>query len=187
MPLQKITKADMLWKTIEVFREKGYYNTSMSDLAEACGLHKGSFYHHFDSKEVLMKTLLEETRRYLNQYVFSVAFDDNLTEAERLSKFLLSHEKKLLSKDGSCFIGNTTLETAQHIPQFADILRGIFEDWTMALQHIYSVRYSSDAAFKVAQQTVMDIQGAVMLSNLLKDEVLLQEAYQRAMMRLTAH
>jgi AcrR family transcriptional regulator len=185
MPIQKITREEILLKTLEVFRRQGYYNTSMNDLAIACGLNKSTFYHYFDSKEALMKVLLEETRQYLNKYVFSIAFDDNLTESERLAKFILKHKQNLLSRNGTCFIGNTTLETAQNMPQFADILRGIFEDWTVALQRIYSARYSNDVAFKIAQQTVMELQGAVMMSNLFKDENLLKQVYERAMMRLS--
>ena len=185
MPVQKITREEILWKTLEVFRRQGYCNTSMSDLAEACGLQKGSFYHHFESKEALMLVLLVETRRYLNERVFSIAFDDSLSEAERLTKFIEKHQKYLLSKNGTCFVGNTTLETGQTMPQFADILRGIFQDWTIALQRIYSARYSSDVAFKMAQQTIMELQGAVMMSNLYNDEMLLKQVYERAIMRLT--
>ena len=186
MPVQKITREEILLKTLEVFRRQGYYNTSMSDLAEACGLQKGSFYHHFENKEALMKVLLEETRNYLNKYVFSIAFDDSLSETERLTKFIVKHQERLLSRNGTCFIGNTTLETAQNMPQFAEILRGIFQDWTIALQRIYSARYSSDVAFKIAQQTVMELQGAVMMSNLFKDDTILKQVYERALTRLTA-
>lgn len=186
MPVQKITKQEMLVKSLAVFRQKGYYNTSMDDLAQACGLHKGSFYHHYSSKEVLMKTILEETRSYLNQHVFSIAFDEKIPAEKRMSKLLMALGNRLLAQEGGCFIGNTTLETAQHIPQFADILRGIFEDWTTALQRLYSTRYAKDAAFSMAQQTVMEFQGAVMMRNLFKDETILKQSYERAMKRLSA-
>ena len=53
MPVQKTTKDQIIIKSIEVFLKQGYYKTSMSDLAEACGLQKGSFYYHFKSKEEL--------------------------------------------------------------------------------------------------------------------------------------
>eukprot|EP01036_Dinobryon_divergens_P056905 gene56905-75990_t len=35
MPVQKITKDEILLKSSDVFRVKGYHNTSMQDLAEA--------------------------------------------------------------------------------------------------------------------------------------------------------
>jgi AcrR family transcriptional regulator len=185
MPVQKITKEEILLRSLNVIRRQGYYNTSMENLAEACGLKKGSFYHHFESKEALMKAILEGISAHLNTHVFSIAFEENGTEAERLSKLLLSLKKSLLSREGGCFLGNTTLETAPHVPEFADILRGIFSDWTAALQQLYSARYAPETAFSVARQTMMEFEGAVMMSNLYKDETMLIEAYKRAMARLT--
>jgi AcrR family transcriptional regulator len=185
MPVQKITKEEILLRSLDVIRRQGYYNTSMENLAEACGLKKGSFYHHFESKEALMKAILEGIRSYLNAKVFSPAFEEKGTEAERLSKLLFTLKDKLLSREGGCFLGNTTLETAPHVPEFADILRGIFSDWTAALQHLYSARYAPDAALSVARQTMMEFEGAVMMCNLYNDETILKQAYERAMARLT--
>lgn len=185
MPIQKITREEILLKSLEVFRRQGYYNTSMTDLATACGLQKGSFYHYFDSKEALMKAILEDIRNRLNTYVFSIAWEEEGTASERMSKLLKRLYKALLSSEGGCFIGKSTIETAPHIPEFAEILRGIFQDWTQALQHLYSARYAPDIALTVAQQTMMEFEGAVMMSNLFKDDTILKQAYERALMRLT--
>ena len=86
MPIQKITREEILSKSLDVFRQQGYYNTSMTDLANACGLQKGSFYHYFESKEALMKAILENIRTYLNTQVFSIAFEENKDASERLEK-----------------------------------------------------------------------------------------------------
>jgi AcrR family transcriptional regulator len=43
----------------EVFHRKGYDNTSMSDIATAAGLTKAGLYHHIDSKESLLCTVLD--------------------------------------------------------------------------------------------------------------------------------
>src|SRR5438093_3565281 len=43
----------------EVFHRKGYDNTSMSDIASAAGLTKAGLYHHIDSKESLLYTVLD--------------------------------------------------------------------------------------------------------------------------------
>jgi TetR/AcrR family transcriptional regulator, cholesterol catabolism regulator len=43
----------------EVFHKKGYDNTSMSDVATAAGLTKAGLYHHIDSKEHLLYTVLD--------------------------------------------------------------------------------------------------------------------------------
>ncbi len=36
---------------LEIFHEKGYYNTSLDDILKELSLSKGAFYHHFKSKE----------------------------------------------------------------------------------------------------------------------------------------
>lgn len=38
-------------KGLEIFNEKGYYNTSLDDILTELNLSKGAFYHHFKSKE----------------------------------------------------------------------------------------------------------------------------------------
>ncbi len=38
-------------KGLEIFHQKGYYNTSLDDILKELELSKGAFYHHFKSKE----------------------------------------------------------------------------------------------------------------------------------------
>ena len=90
----------------------------------------------------------------------------------------------VLKAEGGCFIGNTTLETAQHNPEFAKILRGVFQDWINALQHLFKTKYPPDTALRLAQQTVIEFEGAVMLKKVLPDENFLLEVYTRTMAKL---
>ncbi len=47
------SKTRILQAALRVFREKGYSATRIEDVCEAAGLTKGSFFHHFDTKEEL--------------------------------------------------------------------------------------------------------------------------------------
>jgi len=47
------SKTKILDAAIHVIRAKGYSATRIEDICEAAGLTKGSFFHHFDSKEEL--------------------------------------------------------------------------------------------------------------------------------------
>jgi TetR/AcrR family transcriptional regulator, transcriptional repressor for nem operon len=184
MPIQKISKADILHKSREVFWRQGYFDTSMSELAAACGLFKGSFYHHFSSKEALMVEILEMTRQELQAEVFSISANLSLTPQQRLAKMLIKLGKTLLLPDTGCFIGNTTIQTAHQMPEFADILRGVFDDWRKAMALIFATRFSPEVANTLADQTLMELQGAVMLSNLYKNQDYLKDAFMRATSRL---
>jgi TetR/AcrR family transcriptional regulator, transcriptional repressor for nem operon len=184
MPVQKITREEILLKSQDVFRIKGYYHTSMNELAVACGLQKGSFYHYFPSKEALMKEILLYIQDYLKNRVNIIAYDETLPPSERLNKLLKKFGKAILSREGGCFIGNTTLETAYHIPDFAEILRSIFDDWINALQHLFKTKYPTETALRLAQQTVMEFEGAVMMTQIYKNDQLLIDVYTRTMARL---
>jgi AcrR family transcriptional regulator len=46
---------------LDVFAEKGLYETKIEDITETADLGKGTFYSHFDSKEVLFTELLEDS------------------------------------------------------------------------------------------------------------------------------
>lgn len=184
MAVQKITKDEILLKSSDIFRVKGYHNTSMQDLAEASGLLKGSLYYHFPSKEMLMKDLLISIHTYLTNKVFPIAEDTSLTPEERMEKLLKKMGKLLLEKEGGCLVGNTTLETVGVVPEFQSVLRAIMDDWTKALQTIYATRKSPEQSFRLAQQTIMEFEGAVMFSKLYADRQFLYDAFARTMMKL---
>lgn len=46
---------------LDVFAEKGLYEAKIEDITETADLGKGTFYSHFDSKEVLFTELLEDS------------------------------------------------------------------------------------------------------------------------------
>ncbi len=48
----------ILAKAAELFAARGYERSSISDLAEVCGLSRGALYHYFDSKEALLYSML---------------------------------------------------------------------------------------------------------------------------------
>lgn len=54
---------ELMEAAIRLFREKGYYGTSIRDLAEAIGLQKSALYHYVGSKEDLLFRISDETLR----------------------------------------------------------------------------------------------------------------------------
>src|ERR1700680_820983 len=53
------SKTKFLDAALHVIRVKGYTATRIEDICEAAGLTKGSFFHHFKSKEELALTAAE--------------------------------------------------------------------------------------------------------------------------------
>ena len=53
------TKQAILNSALNLFVEKGYFNTSIPDLVKHSGVSTGSIYHSFKDKEAIAKTLME--------------------------------------------------------------------------------------------------------------------------------
>lgn len=184
MPIQKVTKEEILLNAADVIRLRGYHNTSMQNIGEACGLLKGSLYHYFSSKEVLMSELLVWIHAQLKEYIFPIAQEVALTPEQRLEKLLKKMGKLLLEKPGGCLLGNTILETVGVVEGFQDILKAIIDDWTAALQAIFMTSKSAEQSLRLAQLTIIEFEGAIMLSKLYGHKQFLYDAYARTMMRL---
>lgn len=184
MPLKKITKPEIIAISLNVFRKNGYHHTAMSDLAEACGLQKGSFYHYFESKEVLMLAVLENVELLLQNEVFPLAYTQGLAPRERMDALIRKFSKELLMQEGGCIVGNMTLETALSIEAFRAIIQKIFDGWQAALKHIFAEKFSEEVSQKMAEQTIMEFEGAVMLQKIYHSDKYLRDCYLRVMSKL---
>ena len=58
-------RSQLTREAARLFAEKGYHGTSMGDLAEAMGVHKGSLYAHISSKQDLLYDTMREGGRAL--------------------------------------------------------------------------------------------------------------------------
>lgn len=184
MPVQKITKEEIILKAAGIFRRRGYYNTSMSDLAEECGLTKGLFYHYFASKEELMTAVLDGVHQHFKRTLFATAYGQNLAPEEKLEKFLGKAKRMFIDTVGGCLMGNIALETISTEPEFAPYLRRFFGDWVAALASIYEATYQPETAQTIAEQVVQEFEGAVMFMRVFGDKRYLDEVLERATARL---
>lgn len=71
-PRSSDTSGRILSHAMRIFLEKGYHGTSIDNITQAAGLTKGALYWHFESKEALLKKIIEE---------FEKLFLDGLIEA----------------------------------------------------------------------------------------------------------
>jgi TetR/AcrR family transcriptional regulator, transcriptional repressor for nem operon len=186
MPVQKITKEEILFISAGVFRQRGYHNTSMSDLAEACDLTKGLFYHYFSSKEELMKAVLQGVHLHFKKTLFAPVFGNALSSEEKLQKFLKKAERLFSNADGGCLMANTALETLGTTTEFTPYIRSFFEDWISAMAHMYEHTYQPDVARKVAEEIVQEFEGAVLFMRIFGEKRFVDEVLERAVARLVS-
>lgn len=76
-------RTDILDAAAQLFRQKGYTATSMQDIAEAVDLQKASVYHHVESKQDILFSILEQALDLLISDMRSVV-DSELSPQEKL-------------------------------------------------------------------------------------------------------
>ncbi len=79
-------------KGLEIFNEKGYYNTSLDDILKQLSLSKGAFYHHFKSKEDYFISIVQNL---IVQKVYALLVEPLNTEENPLPIIVESLENAL--------------------------------------------------------------------------------------------
>lgn len=72
----------VLSAALELFSEKGYFNTSVHDIERRANVSIGAIYHHFGSKETIAKALFEHVESMMSD-VFSDIIADNAAVQDR--------------------------------------------------------------------------------------------------------
>ena len=100
---------DLILKAQNVFWEKGYSATSLSDLSKATGAGAGSLYNTFRGKKELFKKALAQRREDVK--AFKIKLENSEAPIQLIKNFFLSlatAPKKSHSK--GCVIANTLVE-----------------------------------------------------------------------------
>ncbi len=179
MPRIKTSKEEVLQKVINTVRKKGIANSSMSDLANDCGIQKSHFYYYFESKERLIKDVLATVNSYMNYNLNKILDNDALSTKEKLSKVDGLIFKLFLKNDGGCVMANAALESAHANPLYFDEIKLFFENFIAGIKQLLMEEYGPKNAQEIAEQIVQDIEGGILLMRVYNDQKYLQNAIKR--------
>ncbi len=90
LPSTLIRQLQARQKAVELFAIRGFGQVSMRELAAHLGIHAGSLYHHFESKETLLFELIEELYETLLVNAQS-QLSRNRSATEKLNALLQAH------------------------------------------------------------------------------------------------
>ncbi|MFG0267263.1 MAG: TetR/AcrR family transcriptional regulator [Rhodopirellula sp. JB055] len=130
MPWEKsFEKAEVVEQSMQVFWEKGYAATSISDITHATGVQRSSLYNAFEGKhELFIESLLrydQSTRRkLLNRLNDS---DDPKNAILSFFDWVLKDSQNDSIKRG-CFLVNTALDYEQHDEQVQKTVAAAFKE-----------------------------------------------------------
>ncbi|NWN91252.1 TetR/AcrR family transcriptional regulator [Marinobacter adhaerens] len=89
----------LLREAARLFRDKGYERTTVRDLAAAVGIQSGSLFHHFRTKEEILKAVMVETIR-LNTAVMQAAMEAADTNREKLRALISAELESINGQTG---------------------------------------------------------------------------------------
>ena len=118
--------------SVELFFKKGYFATSISEIARGSGIQKSSIYYHYASKEELLFSILKTTMDDLTAYLKESLSGVRDLES-RMRAAISSHVRFHLERQKETFIANSELRglTSEHyraIVKKRDEYENIFQD-----------------------------------------------------------
>jgi TetR/AcrR family transcriptional repressor of nem operon len=106
------SKTRLLDAALHVIRTRGYSATRIEDICEAAGLTKGSFFHHFDSKEALALAAADYWIESTGALFAAAPYHEPADPLERLLAYV-DFRKALLTgelPDFTCLVGTMVQE-----------------------------------------------------------------------------
>ncbi|MGA7625743.1 MAG: TetR/AcrR family transcriptional regulator [Candidatus Acidiferrales bacterium] len=136
MPKALPTRERLIESARYLFWERGYAGTSMADLLSHADANSGSFYHFFESKEALLRAVLEQYLLALRPMVVNPAFEQSEEPVERIFAILAGYRERITQTDCKygCPLGRLALEIdPENRPAHALIAKN-FQGWIGAVR-----------------------------------------------------
>lgn len=128
----KETARDKIIATgVDMVAISGFNATGIESILKAAGVPKGSFYHHFGSKENFGIEVINLFAERYAQKLHSFLDDQTVEPLERIRNYLEHSIEHLTQENFSkgCLIGNLGQELADQNERFRDRLAEVFGDW----------------------------------------------------------
>jgi len=119
-----------------LFWERGFAGTSMADLLEHAKVNSGSFYHFFESKEALLREVLQGYLHALRPMVVDPAFAATDEPTERIFAILAGYRERILMTESKygCPLGRLALEIDPENRPAHKLIAENFQGWIGAVR-----------------------------------------------------
>jgi AcrR family transcriptional regulator len=164
------TRARLIDSARYLFWERGFAGTSMADLLAHAKVNSGSFYHFFDSKEALLREVLEGYLHALRPMVVDPAFATTDEPVERIFAILAGYRERILMTDSKygCPLGRLALEIDPENRPAHKLIAENFGGWIGAVRECVDAMSdrlpAGTDAEALATYVLAVMEGGVMLS-----------------------
>jgi TetR/AcrR family transcriptional repressor of nem operon len=132
---EKSTRDHLIDIGVALMHEHGYNATGLNEILASAGVPKGSFYHHFGSKEEFAAAALERYVSRESDHCETVLNDNKLSPLKRLKRYF-GELIKIYGQKGpisGCMMGRFSLEVAGDSQLLQQNLSASFSGWQQAI------------------------------------------------------
>ena len=169
------TRDRLVFTALQLFSEKGYESTSVSDILRAAKANSGSLYHFFPTKQDLLLEVLRRYRDGIGPMLLAPAWEGVDDPIERVFALLGAYRRMLETTEClyGCPIGSLALEIHEPDPAVRELLARNFDGWIAAVQACFTAagdRLPPDCDRRaLAVLTLNVMEGGVMQSRTYRD------------------
>ena len=134
----KSTREHLIDVGVGLMHRNGYNATGLTDILNAADVPKGSFYHHFSSKEDFAAEVLERYVMRVGELTAALLNDTKVPPLKRLRRYF-GELIKVAGQRGpipGCMIGRFSLEIAAESPQMRKQISGSFARWQSGVMEV---------------------------------------------------
>jgi len=131
----KSTREDLIDVGVELMHQNGYNATGLTDILKAANVPKGSFYHHFGSKEDFAAAALERYGMREREHAAVFLNDTTIPPLKRLRRYF-GDLIRIYGQKGAipgCMMGRFSLEIAGESPQLRKRINASFDHWQQTI------------------------------------------------------
>jgi TetR/AcrR family transcriptional regulator, transcriptional repressor for nem operon len=151
-----------------LFWERGFAGTSMADLLAHAKVNSGSFYHFFDSKEALLREVLEGYLVALYPMIVEPAYVATPKPIDRIFAILAGYRERILMTDAQygCPLGRLALEIDPENRPAHKLIAENFRGWIDAIRECLKAAAlpANTDIEALATYVLATMEGGVMLS-----------------------
>jgi len=131
----KSTRDHLIDTGLKLMHQHGYNATGLTEILKAADVPKGSFYHHFGSKEDFAAAALERYTTREAKHAATVLNDAKAPPLKRLKRYFTDLVRFYGQKGEipGCMMGRFSLEIAAANPQLRKQISGSFAHWQHAI------------------------------------------------------
>lgn len=172
MPRLTDAKEQIIKTTRNKLHIKSYNSISYKEISDELGIKKASLYHHFNSKEELGLTVLQDYRSHINDLIKKT--DDYTDDPWKKLKGYLRYFSKLREEDDKICLGGVLTAEYNTLPDsIKKELKGLFDDhfnWLVGILNDgreKNLFFCDGKSYDIAIAIEAKIQGGLILSRLL--------------------